>query len=256
VVKFHLQKICGNVAYFSDGDSRVVRLSQLLSFVSIESMILFLENFSFLFSVCHIQIDAIVMCTGYESNFTFLESSLQLKTSDCLVPLGLYKGITWINNPCLYYIGMQAQFFTFVMYDAQAWWIRDAIANKIKLPSKSSMVEHNDKWLLRGEREVIGAKDIFANSVDFQATYIKDLMSVTNCPKFDIDLVVRNFLSWDHDKRKSVIGYRDKAFLSSVDGMSGTLPTIRWFDFGNNEKSEETEEIKCWQDSSQDSSHG
>ena len=31
------------------------------------------------------------------------------------------------GNPDLFYLGMQDQWYTFNMFDAQAWWVRDAI---------------------------------------------------------------------------------------------------------------------------------
>ena len=50
-------------------------------------------------------------------------------------PLGLYKGVVWEKNPALFYIGMQDQFYTFNMFDAQAWYARDVMLGRIKLPS-------------------------------------------------------------------------------------------------------------------------
>ena len=32
-----------------------------------------------------------------------------------------YKGVVWVHNPKLFYLGMQDQWFTFNMFDAQAW---------------------------------------------------------------------------------------------------------------------------------------
>ena len=49
-------------------------------------------------------------------------------------PLGIYKGVVWEKNPALFYIGMQDQFYTFNMFDAQAWYARDVILGRIKLP--------------------------------------------------------------------------------------------------------------------------
>ena len=54
-------------------------------------------------------------------------------------PLGLYKGVVWEKNPQLFYIGMQDQFYTFNMFDAQAWFARDVIMGRIKLPSAEAM---------------------------------------------------------------------------------------------------------------------
>ena len=60
----------------------------------------------------------------------------RLKTANRMWPLGLYKGVVWEENPKLFYIGMQDQFYTFNMFDAQAWYARDVIMGRIKLPAR------------------------------------------------------------------------------------------------------------------------
>ena len=37
------------------------------------------------------------------------------------------------------YIGMQDQFYTFNMFDAQAWYARDYMMGKMKLPDQEKM---------------------------------------------------------------------------------------------------------------------
>ena len=63
-----------------------------------------------------------------------MAEDLRLKTANRLWPLSLYKGVVWEENPQLHYIGMQDQFYTFNMFDAQAWYARDVILGRIKLP--------------------------------------------------------------------------------------------------------------------------
>jgi hypothetical protein len=47
----------------------------------------------------------------------------------------------------------------------------------------------------------------------------------------------------------SIIGYRDNAFPSAVDGTMGTLPTHRWFEGDDNVNSEELKEItEVWKE--------
>ena len=64
-------------------------------------------------------IDAIILCTGYIHHFPFLPDSLRLETNNILYPLGIYKGVVWEKNPQLMYLGMQDQWYTFNMFDAQ-----------------------------------------------------------------------------------------------------------------------------------------
>lgn len=50
------------------------------------------------------------------------------------------------------YIGMQDQFFTFNMFDAQAWWARDVVLGRITIPSLDKMEEDDKKWAEREEK--------------------------------------------------------------------------------------------------------
>ncbi|GAA4416514.1 hypothetical protein GCM10011450_12300 [Advenella faeciporci] len=93
--------------------------------------------------------DAIIMCTGYQFHFPFLPDELRLDTHNCLYPDNLYKGIFFQSNPKLIYLGMQDQWFTFNMFDAQAWYARDVIMGKIQLPDEASRRKDMDAWLQR-----------------------------------------------------------------------------------------------------------
>ena len=157
--------------------------------------------------------------------FPFLDSSLKLKTRSRLYPPGLYEGVAWIENPRLFYLGMQDQFFTFTLFDAQAWWVRDVILGRITMPSKEEMRRDCDAVV--EEEEAL--TDLHSQIV-FQAEYVKRLIADTDYPKFDVALVIKNFEQWCRDKQESIVGYRDKAFVSAVDGTMGLEPSIAWIE--------------------------
>jgi trimethylamine monooxygenase len=169
--------------------------------------------------------DAIILCTGYKHHFPFLADDLKLRTHNRMHPPHIYKGIFWIDNPKLAYLGMQDQFYTFSMFDAQAWYARDAIVGRIKLPSKAEMQNDDDKWVKREE----ALKDAF-EKIDFQADYVRDLCDATDYPKFDIDMTVDEFKEWEHDKQDSIVGYRNKAFKSPCTGTTAPVHHTPWFE--------------------------
>ena len=90
--------------------------------------------------------DAVILGTGYLHHFPFLEENLKLKTHNRLYPPKLYKGVVWQNNHKLLYLGMQDQFHTFNMFDCQAWYARDVIMGKIKMPSNDEINNDINKW--------------------------------------------------------------------------------------------------------------
>jgi trimethylamine monooxygenase len=102
------------------------------------------------------------------------------------------------------YLGMQDQFYTFNMFDAQAWYARDVILDRIQLPDRATMAADSDGWV--GREEQLG--DPF-EQIDFQTDYTRELCAATDYPAIDLDLIAAEFKEWEHDKEHSITGYRD-----------------------------------------------
>lgn len=168
-------------------------------------------------------LDAIILCTGYLHSFPFLEDSLRLKTHNCLYPDGLYKGIFWQDNPKLMYLGMQDQYYTFTMFDAQAWYARDVILGNIALPEASVRLEDMTTWKTREEALSNPFEDI-----DFQTDYIKDLCAATDYEDFDLDAAANAFKTWEHHKVENILTYRDQAFVSPCNGEKAPVHHTPW----------------------------
>jgi cation diffusion facilitator CzcD-associated flavoprotein CzcO/uncharacterized protein YcgI (DUF1989 family) len=167
------------------------------------------------------QIDAIILCTGYLHHFPFIDEDLRLKTNNRLWPLDLYKGIFWERNPRMMYIGMQDQWYSFNMFDAQAWYARDVVLGRIKLPDYDAMHAEDLRWR-EEELKLQTAKEMY----EYQGEYIRQLIEATDYPTFDIDAVNETFLQWKHDKAEDIMGYRNKCYRSVMTG-SMAIPTTR-----------------------------
>ncbi len=188
-----LQKLVGKTAYFKDGSTK--------------------------------EIDAIILCTGYQHHFPFMVEDLRLKTTNRLWPLGLYKGVIWENNPRLSYLGMQDQFYTFNMFDAQAWYVRDVILGRVKLPKLDAMKKNSKAW--RGREEKLETAE---QMIWFQGDYVKELISATDYPSFDVEGVNKTFLEWEHDKMDDIMGYRNKSYRSLMTRTMSTKHHTPWKD--------------------------
>lgn len=171
------------------------------------------------------EIDAIILCTGYQHHFPFLPDDLRLKTANRLWPLGLYKGVVWEANPKLMYLGMQDQFYTFNMFDAQAWFARDVMLGKIALPSKEEMAADSASW--RAREEQLETQD---QMIWFQGDYTSQLIDATDYPKFDIEEVNRTFLQWEHDKMDDIMGYRNNSYRSIMTGNMAPKHHTPWLE--------------------------
>lgn len=186
-----LTKVEGKTAYFKDGTSK--------------------------------EVDAIVLCTGYQHHFPFLDDQLRLKTRNRLYPPSLYKGVFFYGNPKFIYLGMQDQYYTFNMFDAQAWYARDVILGKIKLPPYAEQAADIQKWI--GMEEAI--EDCF-QAIDFQTEYVRDLLGATDYPHLDVDGVAKIFKAWEHDKGEGILTYRDRSYPSVITGNMAPPHHTKW----------------------------
>ncbi len=188
-----LQKVVGRTAHFKDGSTK--------------------------------EVDAIILCTGYQHYFPYLPEDLRLKTANRLWPLGLYKGVVWEQNPKFFYIGMQDQFYTFNMFDAQAWYVRDIIMGRIKLPKSDAMQKDSKKWRKREEKLENAEQMIW-----FQGDYVKELIGATDYPNFDIENVNKTFMEWEHHKMEDIIGFRNNSYRSLMTGTMSPKHHTPWKD--------------------------
>jgi trimethylamine monooxygenase len=188
-----LEKVEGNTATFKDGSKR--------------------------------DVDAIILCTGYNHHFPFIDEELRLKTNNRLYPVNLYNGVVWEHNPKLMYLGMQDQWFTFNMFDAQAWYARDVIMDRIELPSQPEM--HADIDRMRAEEDA--GEDDYA-AIKFQGKYTMDLMAQTDYPDFNTAGAVQAFFEWKAHKKENIMTFRDHGYKSALTGTMAPEHHTPWKD--------------------------
>ena len=170
-------------------------------------------------------VDVVILCTGYLHKYPFLPESLALDSPNTVYPEGLYRGVVWQDNPQLFYVGAQDQWFTFNMFDAQAWYVRDLILGRAPLPGAADREESMRLW--RTRFEAIGGP---ADEIVFQGEYVKDLIAQTDYPSFDVDGVVEVFLAWKQDKAADIMGYRDYTYKSVMTGTKSVKHHTAWLD--------------------------
>ncbi|WP_297767926.1 NAD(P)/FAD-dependent oxidoreductase [uncultured Roseovarius sp.] len=188
-----LQKVVGNTAHFKDGTTK--------------------------------DVDAVILCTGYKHHFPFLPDDLRLKTANRLATADLYKGVVYVPEPDLFYIGMQDQWFTFNMFDAQAWWVRDVIMGRIALPDRATMEADVAE---RVAREDAGEDDY--DAIWYQGGYVKELIDETDYPSFDVEGACKAFKEWKGHKKENIMTFRDNAYKSVITGTMAPKHHTPWKD--------------------------
>ena len=172
------------------------------------------------------EVDAVILCTGYKHHFPFLPDDLRLKTVNRLAAADLYKGMAWVHNPNLFYLGMQDQWFTFNMFDAQAWWARDVMMGKIDIPSdKAALMADVAERETREE-----ASDDTKYAIKYQGDYVKELVAETDYPNFDVDGACEAFYQWKKHKSVNIMTFRDNAYKSVITGTMAPIHHTPWKD--------------------------
>ena len=170
-------------------------------------------------------VDAIILCTGYKHHFPFLTDSLRLKTANRLACTDLYKGVVWTGNPNVFYLGMQDQWYTFNMFDAQAWWARDVMLGRITLPDSDVMAAD---WVTRQADEDKIEDDY--GCIDYQGAYTQELIDETDYPSFDIKAADQAFYAWKKHKKQNIMTFRDNGYVSPMTGTQAPAHHTKWKD--------------------------
>ncbi len=168
-------------------------------------------------------IDAIILCTGYLHHFPFMEEKIKLRTNNRLYPVSLYNGVVWADNSKCFYLGMQDQWYTFNMFDAQAWYARDIIMDKITLPNKDEMLADIEQW--RDKEDAIA--DDYA-AIEFQGNYTLHLIEQTDYPTFNVAATNDAFFQWKKHKKQGIMEFRNHSYQSAMTGTMAPPHHTAW----------------------------
>ena len=186
-----LQKVVGNTCTFKDGSTA--------------------------------DVDAIILCTGYLHHFPFMAPELCLKTANRLATADLYKGVVWVDNPRLFYLGMQDQWYTFNMFDAQAWYVRDVIMGRIQVPDREARAAD----VVEREASEDAIEDDYG-AIRYQGDYVRELIAETDYPSFDVDGANEAFFQWKKHKKQNIMTFRDNRYKSVMTGSMAPVHHTPW----------------------------
>ena len=188
-----LQKVVGNTCTFKDGSTA--------------------------------DVDAIILCTGYLHYFPFMAAELRLRTANRLAAADLYKGVVWVNNPKLFYLGMQDQWYTFNMFDAQAWYVRDIIMGRVQVPDREARAAD----VVDREATEDALEDDYG-AIRYQGDYVRELIAETDYPSFDVDGANEAFFQWKKHKKQNIMAFRDNGYKSVMTGTMAPNHHTPWVD--------------------------
>src|SRR5690606_15496289 len=117
------------------------------------------------------------------------------------------------------------QWFTFNMFDAQAWWARDVIMGRIALPGKEAMLADVTDRVARED----AGKDTH-DAIQYQGDYVKELIAETDYPSFDVDGACEIFFEWKEHKKQDIMGFRNNSYVSVITGTMAPKHHTPWKD--------------------------
>ena len=126
----------------------------------------------------------------------------------------------------MFYLGMQDQWFTFNMFDAQAWYVRDIILGRIAVPEDKQVLL--DDVAEREAREE--AQDDVKYAIKYQGAYVKELIADTDYPSFDVDGACYAFFEWKQHKIDDIMGFRNNSYKSLMTGTMAPTHHTPWKD--------------------------
>jgi trimethylamine monooxygenase len=163
-------------------------------------------------------LDCIIVCTGYRHNHSYMAEHLRLYCSgNPYISPDLYKGIFWLNEPRLAYLGMQNQLYTLNMFDIQAALVRDVFLGYVTLPDNDNEEKRREDISQWQARENTLSVDDHEGFSDLQTDYIRDIINCCDqktVPKFDLERSNAGMYKFFRDKRENILTYRDQSFPS------------------------------------------
>ncbi|XP_054278747.1 senecionine N-oxygenase-like [Macrosteles quadrilineatus] len=160
------------------------------------------------------RVDAVIYCTGFKCNYTFMDESCGIREDDGLV-YPLYKYFINANNPTMCILGNLCMSMQFPTFDIQVRFFVKTLQDSSILPSREGMFrdieEHARRKLVDPE---IPKKMYFKTTVDEDAQYYDNLAKMADIeplPKVLIEIFARavaqiygNFPLFREDKYKII----------------------------------------------------
>lgn len=133
-------------------------------------------------------------------------------------------GVVLMEQPKVFYMGMQAIPYTLNLFDAQAFVVRDVIMGTLQLPSKEKMLEDSELWQKRLNEDK-------AHLLTSLTGFVHDLCCLTDyvddTSKVDATERVKD---WAQRRAHNIVNYRTFGYRSSCDGVMGLALPKPWMD--------------------------
>ncbi|XP_072037198.1 uncharacterized protein [Amphiura filiformis] len=127
------------------------------------------------------EVDTVLLCTGYEFNFSFLAKECRVTVSEDQIVSPLFKHLIHAEYPSLSFIGLPTRNLSFPQFSLQARLIIAILEGSFKLPSKEEIEVDNESDLQR--RLDLGWPRRYAHILgQFQWEYYNQIAQLAGIP--------------------------------------------------------------------------
>ncbi len=172
------------------------------------------------------EVDCVILCTGYRLHYPFMSRDIRLYTEELLIfPEHLYKGLFFLNQPRVAYMGAHRFSYGQLGLDIQAWYLRDVLLGRIPLEMDGEFrAKDVAEWI-----ELGNAAEDFKDVAVFVHKYLKELVAdVKDYPRIDLDGALPLFVRLYQDKLERVVDFRDRVYTSLYTGTTAVENKIPW----------------------------
>eukprot|EP00512_Aurantiochytrium_limacinum_P010802 CAMPEP_0171565504 /NCGR_PEP_ID=MMETSP0961-20121227/13_1 /TAXON_ID=87120 /ORGANISM="Aurantiochytrium limacinum, Strain ATCCMYA-1381" /LENGTH=434 /DNA_ID=CAMNT_0012119065 /DNA_START=1295 /DNA_END=2596 /DNA_ORIENTATION=- len=130
-----------------------------------------------------IEADTVIFCTGYQFDYPFLPEGVPELTANNKRVRSLYKDLMHIDNPMLFFVGLNQPIVPFPFFDVQARWCAHMVSNPECVPD----AEARKATMLATDARVAAGEipEAAAHVLADQWEYLLDLAKQASFPDYD-----------------------------------------------------------------------
>ncbi|KAK4526897.1 hypothetical protein GAYE_SCF29G4815 [Galdieria yellowstonensis] len=126
-----------------------------------------------------LQVDVLLLCTGYEYDFPFLDSSCEVSVQDNVV-FPVYRHLIHAKYPTMSFVGLPIRILPFPLFDYQTRYLAAVYRGRCELPSCDKMLAEQQQQISLLESK--GCKKYYHFFADKQWEYCRELADLADGP--------------------------------------------------------------------------
>ncbi|GJQ14554.1 hypothetical protein GpartN1_g6345.t1 [Galdieria partita] len=156
-----------------------------------------------------LQVDLLILCTGYEYDFPFLDSSCEVFVQDRVV-LPIYRHLIHAKYPTMSFVGLPLRILPFPLFDYQTRYLASIYSGKCTLPSCERMLAEQQQDLFYLDSK--GSRKYYHLLAEKQWEYCRELADLADGPNLSV-AVQRVYEDVSQFRKREPEKYRRRKYI-------------------------------------------